>query len=226
MECCALRISLSTDFGSQNLYPDFGKGLSWFNCKSASNLRQSLPNFMDARFESIDGMLVCALIPDSWKALRPLLKGWKRVLVLPRGSQVRFLTEAGTIDGPSKYGMSIWYLPPCFRSDQSRIKPVTTASDEEEREPTLAAFGSDLTMCFEAQIAGTSGHVLFDSGASENFVSAVFARLHGVSFVETPGTVKLGDKLVAEKLLFTLNLGPFINPSRAWFYQSYWTGLT
>src|SRR3569623_1277221 len=67
-------------------------------------------------------------------------------------------------------------------------------------------------MCFEAQVAGASGQVLLDSGASDSVVSAAFARLHGVVISEDSGTVTLGDRSVVDrcgKASVYLKLGAF-----------------
>ena len=62
--------------------------------------------------------------------------------------------------------------------------------------PTLLASLSSvqLSMCFGAQVAGVSGNVLFDSGATANFVSASFCRSQGVRISADPGSVTLGNK--------------------------------
>ena len=181
-----------------NVDVDFPEGLGWFNCRTSLELKQTLVRFCDARLNAKVSMSACAFIPENWASIRPLLPGWKRVLTLSKGAKVRVSANATSSETeilPSKVRIGVWYLPPKVNlSVGSKRKAEDLAPDGEVEEdnsealndPILSAARADgsLTMCFGAQIAGAAGHVLFDSAASENFVSESLCKLHGISVYE------------------------------------------
>jgi hypothetical protein len=48
-------------------------------------------------------------------------------------------------------------------------------------------------MMFAARVAGTNANILFDSGASHNYVSTTFAKLTGISISPSLQKVRLGS---------------------------------
>lgn len=126
---------------------------------------------------------------------------------------------------PSKVKMGVWYLPPKVnlsagtkrKADESRLDGEVVEDFEADDTPVLSAVTADgsLAMCFDAQIAGAAGHVLFDSAATENFIPESLCRLHGISVSSSPISVILGNKSVASSVgsaRVYLKLGAFHQP--------------
>jgi hypothetical protein len=83
------------------------------------------------------------------------------------------------------------YLPPESNEsvavlDGAIIQRSVLSASESESDPTLR-------MMFAGRAAGTNASILFDSGASDNFVSSSFARQTGISVIPAQRKVRLGS---------------------------------
>jgi hypothetical protein len=103
-----------------------------------------------------------------------LVKGWREILLLPRGVVIRRLYSDGTWQSElTKETFRVLYLPP--ESNESVavlngafVQHSVLSASKSESDPTLR-------MMFAGRAAGTNASILFDSGALDNFVSSFFA---------------------------------------------------
>ena len=111
---------------------------------------------------------------------------------VPKGSVIRRLSSDGTLTvDRSGTSFRILYLAPAANemlatmAGSSAFHSVLAAS--------LGKSDKSLKMLFAGQAAGVRANILFDSGASENFVSEAFARQNGISVHPAERVVKLGS---------------------------------
>ena len=116
----------------------------------------------------------CVLVPCRASVPAVLLKGWREILLLPRGSVIRKQSAYGAWqDTVTKEGLRVLYLPPV--TDES-----AAILDGAIHHAVLSAAqvnsNSGLRMMFAGRAAGTNASILFDSGASENFIQVREAK--------------------------------------------------
>jgi transposase InsO family protein len=174
---------LSTDFGSQDAFldQDVSGQHVWLNVQ-ASELRSCLLHYIACKKNSPENTSACILVPSSHRsrkgAWRALVRGWKVVLTLKPGDEVRIWQEGAFRTEKVKYPMQILY-DPAIRPSLARLSDAS------------------LSMVFKGSAAGTSASFLLDTGASDNFVSLAFTKLMGVKVqpIENEVTLGTGDKV-------------------------------
>jgi hypothetical protein len=134
----------------------------------------------------------CALFPSRSNFPVQLVKGWREILILPRGVVIRRLYSDGTWQSELKKDTyRVLYLPP--RSNES----VAVLNGAFVQQSILSASKSEsdssLRMMFAGRAAGTNASILFDRGASDNFVSSSFARQTGIFVILAQRSVRLGS---------------------------------
>ena len=118
-------------------------------------------------------------------------------MLVAKGSVVRRLMSDGTLKTEVS-NMTFWvmYLAPAANESLSTLVGSSALYS------VLAASANDsdkhLKMLFAGQAAGADANILFDSGASENFVSESFARQTGISVLASARPVRLGSDQVVE----------------------------
>jgi hypothetical protein len=122
-----------------------------------------------------------------------LLKNFVEVLALPKGSLVRRLSDDGewsVVKSPEK--LRVLYLATTIDKVSAEAGLMTGRILAASRK---GADGSpSLRMMFAARAAGTTdANILFDSGASHNYVSTTFAKLTGISVSPSLQKVRLGS---------------------------------
>jgi hypothetical protein len=121
-----------------------------------------------------------------------LVKGWREILLLHRGVVIRRLYSDGTWQSElTKETLRVLYLPPeCNESvavlDGAIVQHSVLSASKSDSDPTLR-------MMFAGRAAGTNANILFDSGASDNFVSISFAHQTGISVIPAQRKVRLGS---------------------------------
>ena len=207
--------SLFTDFSSQsNLEKADMRGKHvWLNAMTPNALRRAIVAFSDQRMTSDLPTSACVLTSDS-NPLGHMIKGWRVVHRVPKGSCVqRVLSDGSIIHGTAKRTLKILYCAP-KPTLKRKAESDTPESDDAAPDASLcaAAKSSSLRMLFGCKAAGSEANILFDSGATHNFVTAEFCRTHGVVIEPKRSSVLLPDNVVANdqgEAYVYVELGPF-----------------
>ena len=116
---------------------------------------------------------------------------------VPKGSVVRRLQSDGTLKTElSNLTFRVMYLAPAANErlatlvGSSALYSILAASTNPS--------DKHLKMLFAGRAAGADASILFDSGASENFVSEAFARQTGISVLPASRAIRLGSDQVVE----------------------------
>ena len=121
-------------------------------------------------------------------------------MFLPKGAVIhRLWSDGSTKTELAKNTFRILYLPPA--ADEA-LATLAGTSVEYHSILSAAKQGSDkhLKMMFAGVAAGVQASILFDSGASHNFVSEKFAKQMGISVMPTDRQIRLGsDEVVNPK---------------------------
>ena len=174
--------TLSSDFNSLHRVCDENlSGVhSWINVQM-SQLRSSLLHYHDCKRKDPYATSACVLVPAVQRGMfREMLKHWTVVKDIRAGTPILTVKDGVSTPTVSKYHMQVLY------------DPVMTEQ--------LSAVVQDgrVTMHFVGQAAGTEVDFLFDSGASANYVSKAFAKLHGLVISPTKSNVELGTGSVVQ----------------------------
>jgi hypothetical protein len=206
---------LATDWSpsSQFLAPVLAEKHVWLNAQNSTELSGRLRQFYSAYLSSPTDTSACVLIRQSAPVDLRLLKNFVEVLTLPKGSLVRRLSDDGEwslVKSPEK--LRVLYLASVDKVSAEAglmIGRILAASRK-------GADGSpSLWMMFAARAAGPNAKVLFDSGASHNYVSTTFAKLTGISVSPSLQKVRLGsDQEIAPNSEATVyvRIGAFHKP--------------
>lgn len=192
--------SLFTDFSSQsNLEKVNMRGKHvWLNAMTPNVLRRSIIAFSDQRMASDLPTSACVLTSDA-NPLGHMTRGWRVVHRVPKGSRVqRVLSDGSIIHGTAKRTLKILYCAP-KPTLKRKAESEEPESDDTAPDASLcaAAKSSSLRMLFGCKAAGSEANILFDSGATHNFVTAEFCRTHGVVIEPKRSSVLLPDNVVA-----------------------------
>jgi hypothetical protein len=178
--------------------------------QSLSSLRRAVMHVMEQRRHAAEPTSTCLLLPAK-HALQALTKGWTTVHTIPRGAKITHVKSDRThVLGTAKRTLKVLYCPPLPKPILEKRQSVDALDSlgPHMNEPfidgaALGAAGSAkpaYKMLFGCKAAGVDANILFDSGATENFVSASFAETHKIAFQEASGVVLLGDNSLAAPL--------------------------
>jgi hypothetical protein len=164
----------------------------WLNASTQSELRNQLMYFQSEYEASPVNTSGCILLPLRCYFRFALSKGWRELMSIPKGSMVRRRMSDGSLSlERSTMPLQILYLV------QAANEMLATMAGSSAYYSVVAASleNSDksLKMLFAGQAAGVRANILFDSGATQNFVSESFARQTGISVHPTERVVKLGS---------------------------------
>jgi hypothetical protein len=155
-------------------------------------MSECLRQFHSAYLSSPIDTSACVLIRQSAPVDLHLLKNFVEVLTAPKGSSVLRLSDDGewsVVKSPEK--LRVLYLA------STVDKVFAEAGLMTERIPAASQKRADgspaLRMMFAARAAGTNANILFDSGASHNYVSTTFAKLTGILVSPSLQKVRLGS---------------------------------
>jgi hypothetical protein len=145
-----------------------------------------------------------------WSIRTPYTPTQSAPVDLPKGSLVRRLSDDGewsVVKSPKK--LRVLYLASIVDKVSAEAGRILAASRK-------GADGSaSLRMMFAARAAGTNANILFDSGASHNYVSTTFAKLKGISVSPSLQKVRLeSDQEVAPdgEATVYVHIGAFHKP--------------
>jgi hypothetical protein len=157
--------------------------------KMSERLRQ----FHSAYLSSPIDTSACVLIRQSAAVDLHLLKNFVKVLTVPKGTPVRQLSDNGewsVVKSPEK--LRVLYLASTVDKVSAEAGLLTErifAASQKRANGSPA-----LRMMFAARAADTNANILFDHGASHNYVSTTFAKLTGISISPSLQKVRLGSE--------------------------------
>ena len=187
----------------------------WLNTNNARDLSERVRHFHSAFQEKPVSTSGCVLVRDSVPLALPLLKDFRVVLTVPKGGLVRQLQSDNTwstVRSPEK--LRVLYLAPVVDKVSAeagfltgRILAAARKASVQDKLPR---------MMFSGKAAAAKANILFDSGASVNFVSAKFAKQTGITVNPTAQTVRLAYDKVSSDILgeavVYIQLGAFHKP--------------
>jgi hypothetical protein len=173
---------------SEFLKQDLKGKHSWLNAFNAKDCLKKFDTFFLRVCLDPLSTSVCVLTRQAMPIDISLLKDFRCILTVPKGGLVRQLHEDGSwhIVQSSKR-LQVLYRPSAKKTVSAKASLLTCK--------VLAAAASKegqnkfLRMMFAGRAAATKANILFDTGASANFVSKLFAKQIGI-------TVRLVDYVV------------------------------
>ena len=187
----------------------------WLSASTAKELSERVRHFHSAYVEDSGSTSACVLVRDSVPLPLLLLKDFRVILTVPKGGLVRQKQSDDTwsiVRSPEK--LRVLYL--------ARTADNVSAEAGLLTERVLAAARKDSTqaklprMMFSGKAAAAKANILFDSGASVNFVSARFAKQTGITVRPVMQSVRLANDEVVENVLgeatVYIQLGAFHKP--------------
>jgi hypothetical protein len=163
----------------------------WINAATSQEMRDKLLYFQSEYDALPHKTSACVYFPSRSSFPVQLVKGWQEILLLPRGVVIRLYSDGSWQSGLTKETLRVLYLPPeCNESvavlDGAIVQHSVLSASKSESDPTLR-------MMFAGRAAGTNASILFDNGASDNFVSSSFARQTGIYVFPAQRKVRLGS---------------------------------
>jgi hypothetical protein len=164
----------------------------WLNAQNSTEMSEGLRQFHSAYLSSPTNTSACVLIRQSAPVDLHLLKNFVEVLTLPKGSPVRRLSDDGewsVVKSPEK--LRVPYLASTVDKmlAQAGLMAGRILAVSRKRADGSSAFW----MMFAARAADTNANILFDSGASHNYVSTTFAKSTGIFVSPSLQKVRLGS---------------------------------
>jgi hypothetical protein len=208
--------SLNSEFLNQDLK---GKH-SWLNASSAKDLAERVRHVLSACVLDSLSTSVCILTRQAMSIDMSLLRDFRCILTVPKGGLVRQLHEDGS-----------WRVVRSLERSQVLYRP--SAADKVSSAEAclltckvLAASASKYgrnkfsRMMFAGRAAAaTKANILFDTGASANFVSKSFAKQTGITVRPVDYSVRLADHKtmeVAGEATVYVQLGSFHKPVKCY----------
>jgi hypothetical protein len=90
----------------------------------------------------------------------------------------------------------VWQGVTCMKKRRSMLCKLSKNPIQSEQLHHISQDGR-VTMQFVGKAAGTEVDCLYDSGASTNYVSSAFAKLHGITVKPSDANVRLGTGAIA-----------------------------
>ena len=189
----------------------------WLNAGSVKELSERIRHFHSAFVENPTSTSACVLIRDSVQVSLPSLKDFRVILTVPKGGLVRQLQPDNTwlvVRSPEK--LRVMYLASVADKVSAEAGLLTGKILAAARKDSARPKGKPLRMMFSGKAAATKANILFDSGASVNFVSAKFAKQTGITVNPSASSVRLANDTVVNDILGVANvyvqLGAFHKP--------------
>jgi hypothetical protein len=176
---------LTDEFCSASL---LGKHV-WINAATPQEMRDKLL-YCQSDYDALpQKTFACVLFPHRSNFPVQLVKGWQEILLLPRGVVIRRMYSDGSWQSElTKETLRVLYLPSeCNESvvvqKGAIVQHSVLSASKSRSDPTLR-------MMFAGCATKTNASILFDSGASDNFVSSSFARQTGISVIPAQQKVR------------------------------------
>ena len=192
----------------------------WLNASSGRELSDKIRHFQSAYAQKPMSTSACVLVRGSFDVDLPLLKDFRVLLTVPKTGPVRQLREDGTwttVKNPEK--LRVFYLAPVADEESAEAGGILAALRKAKKKDATP-FTESVSMMFSGRVAAAQANILFDSGASCNFVSAKFARQTGISVEPVSQAVRLADdetvvEVQGESRVF-VQMGTFHKPVRCY----------
>jgi hypothetical protein len=202
---------------SEFLKQDLKGKHSWLNACSAKELSERVRHVLSACSQSPLTTFVCVLTRQSMPIDMSLLKDFRSVLTVPKGGLVRQQQEDGSwsiVRSPER--LRVLYRPSAANRVSAEAGMLTSkllACTVAKGSPNAKRRYSQ--MMFAGRAAATKANILFDTGASCNFVSKKFAKQTGITVRPVEYSVRLADDKatdVAGEATVYVQLGAFHKP--------------
>jgi hypothetical protein len=205
-------VCLNSEFLKQDLK---GKH-SWLNACSAKELSERVRHVLSACSESPLTTSVCVLNRQLMPIDMSLLKDFRCVLTVPKGGLVRQQQEDGSwsiVRSDCAERLGLLYRP----STADRVSAEAGMLTSKVLACAVSKGSSNAKsrysrMMFAGRAAATKANILFDTGASCNFVSKAFAKQTGITVRPVEYSVRLADDKatkVADEATVYVQLGAF-----------------
>jgi hypothetical protein len=211
-------VCLNSEFLKQDLR---GKH-SWLNACSAKELSERVWHVLSACSESPLTTSVCVLTRQSMPIDMSLLKDFRCVLTVPKGGHVRQQQKNGSwIVVQSLERLRVLYcLSTVDRvSAEAGMLTCKVLTSSAAKGSPVAKKKKVSRMMFSGRAAAAKANTLFDSGASNNFVSKTFAKQTGITVRPVEYSVRLADDKtteVAGEATGYVQLGAFHKPVKCY----------
>jgi hypothetical protein len=186
---------------SEFLTQDLKGKHSWLNACSAKELSERVRHVLSACVTNPLSTSVCVLTRQSMPIDMSLLKDFRCVLTVPKGGLVRQQQEDGSwsvVRSPQR--LRVLYRPTAVDRVSAETKMLTS-----KVLACAAAKGSPNAqkkkcthMMFFGRAAAAKANILFDTGASANFVSKTFAKQTGITVRPVEYSLRLADDKTTE----------------------------
>jgi hypothetical protein len=202
---------------SEFLKQDLKGKHSCLNACSAKELSGRVRHVLSACSESPSTISVCVLTRQSMPIDMSLLKDFRCVLTVPKGGMVRQQQEDGSwsvVQSPER--LRVLYRPSAadrVSAEAWMLTSMLLACAVAKGGPNAKRRYSQ--MMFAGRAAATKANILFDTGASCNFVSKKFAKQTGITVRPVEYSVRLADDKateVAGEATVYVQLGAFHKP--------------
>jgi hypothetical protein len=207
---------------SEFLKQDLRGKHSWLNACSAEELSERVWQVLSACSESPLTTSVCVLTRQSMPIDMSLLKDFRCVLTVPKGGLVRQQQKDGSwivVRSPER--LRILYRPSAVDRVSAEAGMLTCkvlASSAAKGSPD-AKKKKVSRMMFFGRAAAAKTNILFDTGASNNFVSKTFAKQTDITVRPVEYSVRLADDKtteVAGEAIVYVQLGAFHKPVKCY----------
>jgi hypothetical protein len=194
---------------------------SWLNACSAKELSKRVWHILSACSDSPLTTSVCVLTRQSMPIDMSLLKDFRCVLTVPKGGLVRQQQEDGSwsiVRSPKR--LRVLYRPSAadrVSAEAGMLTSKVLACAVAKGSPN--AKSRYLRMIFAGRAAATKANILFDTGASCNFMSRTFAKQTGITVRPIEYSVCLADDKateVAGEATVYVQLGAFHKPVKCY----------
>ena len=191
----------------------------WLSAGSAKDLAERVRHFHSSFVDNPTSTSACVLIRDSMPVPLPMLKDFRVILTIPKGGLVRQLQPDDTwqvVRSPQK--LRVLYLASVADKVSAEAGLLTESILSAARKGSKPS--KTPRMMFSGKAAAAKANILFDSGASVNFVSSKFAKQTGITVSPSAQTVRLANDEVVEDVLGEANvyvqLGSFHKPVKCY----------
>jgi hypothetical protein len=215
--CLFTVVSPNSDFLKQDLK---GKH-TWLNASNAKDLFERVRHVLSACPINPLRISVCVLIRQSMPIDMSLLKDFRCVLTVPKGGLVRQQQEDGSwsiVRSPER--LQVLYRPSAADRVPAELGMLTCkvlAASASKGGPKERSRYS--RMMFAGRVAPAKANILFDTGASVNFVSKTFAKQTGITLRPVDNSVRLADDQTMEvggEATVYVQLGAFQKPVKCY----------
>jgi hypothetical protein len=202
------------------LKQDLKEKHSWLNACSAKELSERVRHVLSACVTNPLSTSVCVLTRQSMPIDMSLLKDFRCVLTMPKGGLVRQQQEDGSwsvVRSPER--LRVLYRPTAVDRVSAETRMLTSkvlACAAAKGSPN-AQKKKRTRMMFSGRAAAAKANILFDTGASANFVSQTFAKQTGITVRPVEYSVCLADDKTTEVAgEATVYLGAFHKPVKCY----------